>query len=179
MAFDGYLPGHKLYPAQKEIFEAISNHWDVQENFINYVKDPTPDTEKVWNDSVKSHTSICLKIGKDVVASIKKNNHDEVQLLSDIYKSLPVPARTALYPTLGYLKFEIQHDNEKFMSDEKFREYFPGYGYTEPGYKYRKGREVEREYKGVTWQSEEHSISTAVGIDPQDFDIVGHGKAEA
>lgn len=160
MAFDGYLPGHKLYSAQQEIFSSISDYWQVQENYVNYVKDPTPANEKIWNDSIKSHSDNSIMIGKKVVDSIKKNHHDEVELLSDIYKSLPVPARASLYLTLGYLKFEVQHANKIFMTDEKFREYFPGYGYTEPGYKYRKGREVEREYKGVTWQSEEHSIST-------------------
>ncbi|MDN5279836.1 MAG: hypothetical protein PWR01_3801 [Clostridiales bacterium] len=164
MAFDGLLPGDKLYPAQERIFEAISEYWQVQENFVQYVKDPTEANAKILDDSVELHKNNSVIIGKKVLASIKKNQHAEIELLSDIYKSLPNGARNALYPTLGYIKVEINQENEKFISEEKFREYFPGYGYSEPGYKYRKGRELDREYKGVTWQSEEHSISTTWNV---------------
>ena len=44
-------------------------------------------------------------------------------------------------------------------------EYFPGYGYGEPGYKYRKGRELSREEKGFRWQDEEQVIHVDVDVE--------------
>ncbi len=164
MAFDGVLPGDKLFPVQERIFRAISNYWLVQETYNQYGSNPTQENETAWNKAIKSHTDLCVRLGKDVLLSIKKNQYSQVEMLSEIYKSLPTGARVALYPALGYMKVEIVQENQKYLTEEKFREYFPGYGYTEPGYKYRKGRELEREYKGVTWQSEEHSISTTWNV---------------
>lgn len=165
MAADVLLPGDKLYPTQEKIFTLIANYWQVQETYNQYGSNPTPENEAAWNETSKKHTDNCVKVGKEVLSSIKKNQYGQVELLSEIYKSLPIGARNALYPALGYMKVEIIHDyDNKYLSEEKFREYFPGYGYTEPGYKYRKGRELDREYKGVTWQSEEHSISTTWNV---------------
>lgn len=41
------------------------------------------------------------------------------------------------------------------------KEYLPGYGYTEPGYKYQKGRELSSEFLNAFWQDEEKVIETA------------------
>ncbi|GAB1352040.1 MAG TPA: hypothetical protein PLK28_13125 [Candidatus Rifleibacterium sp.] len=164
MAFDGVLPGHNLYPVQQKIFAAISDYWQVQELFLKYVADPNEENEKTWNSHIQVHTQNCVEIGKSVMRSLKKSHYGKIDMLSDIYKSLPDGARNALYPTLGYLKFEITHKADEFLTEEKFREYFPGYGYSEPGYKYRKGRELDREYKGVTWVNEEQSISTTWNV---------------
>lgn len=164
MAFDGVLPGHNLYPVQQKIFAAISDYWQVQELFLKYVADPNEENEKTWNAHIQVHTQNCVEIGKSVMRSLKKSHYGKIDMLSDIYKSLPDGARNALYPTLGYLKFEITHKADEFLTEEKFREYFPGYGYSEPGYKYRKGRELDREYKGVTWVNEEQSISSTWNV---------------
>ncbi len=164
MAFDGVLPGHNLYIVQQKIFAAISDYWQVQELFLQYVADPTEENEKNWNAHIQVHTQGCVEIGKSVMRSLKKSQYGKIDMLSDIYKSLPDGARNALYPTLGYLKFEITHKADEFLTEEKFREYFPGYGYSEPGYKYRKGRELDREYKGVTWVNEEQSISSTWNV---------------
>jgi len=154
----------KLYPTQEKIFNVIAHYWQVQETFNQYGLNPSPENEEQWNLAIEEHGKISINVGKEVLSSIKKNQYGQIELMSDIYKSMPVGARAALYRALGYMKVEISHDFSKYLSEEKFREYFPGYGYTEPGYKYRKGRELDREYKGVTWQSEEHSISTTWNV---------------
>ncbi len=164
VAFDGVLPDHPLYSVQQRIFRAVADYWQVQELFVKYVEDQTDQNEADWNSAIKSHTDNCVEIGKGVLISVKKSQYGQIDMLSDIYKSLPEGARQALYPTLGYLKFEITHKADDFLTEEKFREYFPGYGYSEPGYKYRKGRELDREYKGNTWVFEEQSISTTWNV---------------
>lgn len=163
-AFDGVQPGTPLYPVQQQIFKAISDYWNVQELFVKYVADQNQENEQNWNAAIETHTHRCVEIGKSVMLSVKKSQYGQIDMLSDIYKSLPDGARNSLYPTLGYLKFEITHKADDFLTEEKFREYFPGYGYSEPGYKYRKGRELDREEKGVTWVLEEQSISTTWNV---------------
>lgn len=163
-AFDGVQPGTKLYPVQQKIFKAIADYWEVQELFVKYVSDQSQENEQNWNAAIENHTHRCVEIGKSVMLSVKKSQYGQIDMLSDIYKSLPDGARNALYPTLGYLKFEITHKADDFLTEEKFREYFPGYGYSEPGFKYRKGRELDREEKGVTWVLEEQSISTTWNV---------------
>lgn len=163
-AFDGVDVDHPLYKTQKAIFATISDYWQVQELFIKYVDNQSDENSNNWNKAIESHTRNCVEIGKQVMLSVKKSQYGQLELLSDVFKSLPEGAKNALYPTLGYMKFEITHKADNYLTEEKFREYFPGYGYSEPGFKYRKGRELDREYKGVTWQLEEHSISTTWNV---------------
>ncbi|PKL41979.1 MAG: hypothetical protein CVV41_16135 [Candidatus Riflebacteria bacterium HGW-Riflebacteria-1] len=163
-AYEGVSADHPLFKTQQRIFAAIADYWQVQELYIKYTQDPSDENEQTWNSAIKSHTDNSVRIGKDVVLSIKKTDYGQIQMLSEIYRSLPEGAKNALFPTLGYLKFEVTHGDSPFLSEEKFREYFPGYGYSEPGFKYRKGRELDREYKGVTWQYEEQTISTTWNV---------------
>ena len=56
-----------------------------------------------------------------------------------------------------------------------FDTYFPGYGYVEPGFAYRKGREVAREYKGTTWVEEDRTITTSGSVELViDFSLIPH-----
>jgi len=163
-AFDGVSADHPLYATQQRIFASIADYWQIQELFIKYAQDQSTENETNWNKAIESHTKNCIQIGKDVIRSIKKTDYGQVEMLSDIYRSLPEGARNALYPTLGYMKVEVTQGETEYLTEEKFREYFPGYGYSEPGFKYRKGRELDREYKGVTWQYEEQTISTTWNV---------------
>lgn len=163
-AFDGVMPGNKLYSTQQRIFAAVANYWVIQDLYTKYVEEPSEENEAAWNAAIKSQTKISVKIGKSVLVSTKNSEYGQLELLSDIFKSLPEGAKNALYPTLGYIKFEITHKTDEFLTEEKFREYFPGYGYSEPGFKYRKGREIDREYKGVTWILEEQSITSTFNV---------------
>lgn len=163
-AFEGVDVDHPLFPAQQKIFQSVSDYWTVQELFVNYISDQSEENQNKWNAAIERHTKEGVEIGKKVMQSVKKTQYGHLELLSDIFKSLPNGAKNALYPTLGYMNFEITHKSDEFLTEEKFREYFPGYGYSEPGFKYRKGRELDREYKGVTWVLEEHSISTTWNV---------------
>lgn len=163
-AFDGVDTEHPLFNTQQAIFTSIADYWQVQEMFVKYIDEQNNETETNWNKAIKSHTNKSVQIGKQVMQSVKKCHYGQLELLSDIFKSLPDGAKNALYPALGHMKFEITHKADSFLTEEKFREYFPGYGYSEPGYKYRKGRELDREYRGVRWQLEEHSISSTWNV---------------
>lgn len=166
-AFDGVAADHPLFVTQQRIFAAISEYWQIQELYDKYVQNQSEENQANWTKAIKHHKETSVAIGKSLAESIKSASpsYQQIELISEIYRSLPVGARDALFPTLGTLKFEIVHaGSNSFMSEEQFREYFPGYGYSEPGFKYRKGRELDREYKGVTWQYEEQTISTTWNV---------------
>ena len=163
-SFDGVLPEHKLFDFQIETFTLLREYWNVQEAYNDYVMNENHQTESEWLEAIDAHAKRSSEMGRDVLSSIKKNKYGKLELLSEIYKSLPVEARPAYYMVLGFMKVEIIHSYKQHLSEEQFKAYFPGYGYTEPGYKYRKGREVAREEKGVTWQEEEVSISTTWNV---------------
>lgn len=163
-AFDGVDQDSPLLSTQQKIFNAINQYWLIQETFIAYMESQSEESETAWLESVENHEQTCMLIGHGVVTSAKKSHFGELELLSAIYKSLHEGSRISLYPAVKYLRFHMVHAQESFLSEEMFRDYFPGYGYTEPGFKYRKGRELDREFKGVTWQYEEHSISSTLTV---------------
>ncbi|HNW36963.1 MAG TPA: hypothetical protein PKM25_18635, partial [Candidatus Ozemobacteraceae bacterium] len=157
--YDGYTPGHKHFDLQTKAFQLVQQHWLSADRLLAYVNDPTDANLELYNKTLEIQKKQSVELAKFVQATFDEDS-DTLEALSDIYKSLDPAARTAFYAVLGVLKADIVQDVHSKITPEQFREYFPGYGYTEPGYKYRKGREVERENKGVTWQSEEHSIQT-------------------
>lgn len=172
-AYEGVTAEHPHYYFQQKIFAAIAEYWSVQDLYIQYAQDQSQENEEKWTKAIEHHTKVSVAIGKEVAKSIKLPSYEQIQMLSDIYRSLPDGAKNSLYPILGTIRFEIIH-NDSPLTEEQFREYFPGYGYSEPGYKYRKGRELDREYKGVTWQYEEQTISTTWNVSLViNIDLVG------
>lgn len=165
MAYDGFGPGHKHFDLQTQVFGMINQYWLVQDLYAKLCSSHTPADEAKFNAAADLYKKQSIDMGKKIVAQLEDPNREVVSVISDIYKSLDPISRTSLYPALGYLKSEVALELRSPLSEQEFREYFPGYGYTEPGFKYRKGREVGRENKGVTWQSEEHSITTTFSVE--------------
>ncbi|HOY65452.1 MAG TPA: hypothetical protein PLP29_01110 [Candidatus Ozemobacteraceae bacterium] len=158
-AFDGYTPGHKHFDLQTKCFQLVRQHWLAADLLMAYVNEPTEANLETYNKSLEIQKKQSVELAKFIQATFDESI-ESLEVMSEIYKSLDPAARMAFNAVLGVIKSDIVQDVHSKITPEQFREYFPGYGYTEPGYKYRKGREVERENKGVTWQSEEHSIQT-------------------
>ncbi len=158
-AFDGYAPGHKHFNVQTQAFQIVRQYWLATELLIEYTKNPTEENMARYNACLEIHAKQSSEFAKFLLASLEENV-ESLEAISEIYKSLDPAARRALTTSLGVVKAAVVQQVTTKISPEQFREYFPGYGYTEPGYKYRKGREIDRENKGSTWQSEEQSIQT-------------------
>lgn len=158
-AFDGYAPGHKHFDLQTQTFQIVRQYWLATELLIEYTKNPTDENMARYNTCLEIHAKQSSELAKFLLATLEENL-ESLEAISDIYKSLDPVARRALTTSLGVVKAAIVQQVTTKISPDQFREYFPGYGYTEPGYKYRKGREIDRENKGSTWQSEEQSIQT-------------------
>lgn len=159
-SYDGFGPAHKHFDLQTQVFKIVGQHWKVQELFYKTTQHDDPIILEEYNEACALFKKQSQDLGKKILTQVEDPNREVIGVISEIYKSLDLMARQALYPSLAYLKGCVNQEFKLPFTDADFREYFPGYGYTEPGYKYRKGREIERENKGVTWQSEEHTITT-------------------
>jgi len=97
-AFDGVAADHPLFATQQRIFAAIAEHWQIQDLYFKYVQDPSEENDSNWNKAIKKHTSTSKSIGKALAESIKSANpsFQQIELISDIYRSLPTGARDAL-----------------------------------------------------------------------------------
>ncbi|MBI3038086.1 hypothetical protein HYY75_03395, partial [bacterium] len=155
-SFDGYLPGDKNFDLQCQIFKVVHQSWVVNDLLLQFTDNPSPEKQNAYNLAFESYKKQSIDLGKLLSENIEEKNIVPVQVTSEIYKSFDAVTKQSLFLALSVLKMEIVHSLKSPLSSEQFREYFPGYGYSEPGYKYRKGKEVGREPKGTTWQQEEH-----------------------
>lgn len=164
-AFDGYAPDHKNFKTQTQVFNVVHQFWTVNELFYQISVNHTPDLEEQYLKASEIYEKQSLEMGKLLLSTLEDRNREVVEVVSEIYKSFDPISRMALYPAIGYLRVAIVQDPRAPLTQQEFKEYFPGYGYGEPGYKYRKGREIDREPKGCTWQQEETSITTTWNVE--------------
>jgi len=163
-AYDGLGPQDKGYDVQSQAFVIVNHHWAITEMLLKLQETPNDEAAIAkYNQELEIYKKQSVELGKRILNSLEEKNRDVITIVSDIYKSLEAGARPALFTTLGYLRASILQEGK--ISEAEFREYFPGYGYTEPGYKYRKGREVAREFKGNSWQWEEQTIQSTFQVE--------------
>ncbi|MBF0548231.1 MAG: hypothetical protein HQM08_27590 [Candidatus Riflebacteria bacterium] len=171
LAFDGVPPTDKHFSLQQSIFQIINQRWKICDLFETYSSKPTADNESSYNKSLEIFDKQSMELGKNLIAVMDEPSREGICLVSEIYKSLDFVSRQALYPALQTLRAQVNSEvvNSKNgkapLTDGEFRDYFPGYGYTEPGYKYRKGLEVSREDKGFFSQTDEQTITSNLSVD--------------
>ena len=144
-----------LHQVQKRLSEAVSLYWqsrDVLENAQAH----DPEAEKAFAKLEAKLKKVNAWFGGEIRAALVPLNWDRFLLLSRAYGSVDPNARPAFQEArdLGataYLQVPLPEEAGDF------KEYFPGYGYAEPGYRYRRGKELGRDYKGDFWQYEEHT----------------------
>lgn len=92
-----------------------------------------------------------------MIAAVEAGNTETIQDMCRIWRSLDELGRQTLHPVISQMESASLH-----TANRSLREYLPGYGYTESGYQYRKGLELDREFKGNRWQDEELTVTTNV-----------------
>lgn len=157
------LAGPQL-PLRSRIFAVIRQHWSVVELRITSGPRPAPSSSTRLERAHEALLDASAELAAEVVASFAAGG-DAIATLSDIYRSLPAPARVSLYPTLRHLRAELARTGRAATLRGGFDTYFPGYGYAEPGYAYRKGREVAREPRGSTWVNEDKTILASANVE--------------
>lgn len=103
-----------------------------------------------------------------IISRMNKKNFGPLKRFSDFYKCKQSYERIPLYavcePIIAKVKDDLAAGRKTsiYSTAEEFAaEYFPGYGYAEPGYEYRRGKEIESQFLHAYWQEEEKIIETA------------------
>jgi len=147
LAFEPVAQDHRLFDLQTRIFRVVDLNWRAAEALVD-------GSEEAHDRALAAFERETKDLGTALSEAVAGNDHEALDLAGSIWRSLDVGARRALHPALGMVRVAAAD------SRGGFNDYFPGYGYPEPGYKYRRGLEIEREEKGTTWQYEEHTLTT-------------------
>lgn len=151
----------------------ICLYWDALEvmNQIETVKGDNVDLANKYKKIVRQMTDACNELAANVIYNMDKDNLSSLKKFSDIYKIKQVPERQPLYLVCSSIISKVKSDilanrpgikGTVFASVDEFKaEYFPGYGYAEPGFKYRKGKELTSEFLNAFWQEEEKTMESA------------------
>ena len=161
-AFDGVSPQDRLFGLQNQVFQVVDQQWRVSD-LLNAAQE-NPGNAAALAAYEKEAAALAANekaLGKTISQALTANDHQALDLVGSIYRSLDAGARNALFPAVQNARAEAAADAPALT---RLGDYFPGYGYPEPGYKYRRGRELSREDKGTTWQYEEHTISSSKNI---------------
>jgi hypothetical protein len=122
---------------QDNVFEIVNTYWQSQDLLYN-IRENDVESEKAYNDKLVKLNSDLEKLALYI------NENNKVKDFSDIYKTLPQETKSVFNPVISELNIS--------RADE---ELFPGYGYAEPGYYYRRGEELRKETIQKFWKSEE------------------------
>lgn len=123
----------------------ISNRLNREESgeFVNNYMDLIEEYNKTAND----YTEILLK------------NAENFNSFSEYYSSCPLEAKPAFDKVIKNVLESKKAANLDFDTLAFTKEYFPGYGYSEPGYIYRRGRELDNEFLYARWEDEEKTFA--------------------
>jgi len=157
----------------RTVNKIICLYWDALDvmNQIESVKGDNVDLANKYKKIVRELNDSCNELAANVIYNMDKNNLSSLKKFSDIYKIKQVPERQPLYLACSSIISKVKSDilsnrpeikGTVFASVEQFAaEYFPGYGYGEPGFKYRKGKELSSEFLNAYWQEEEKTMESA------------------
>ena len=81
-------------------------------------------------------------------------NGGDWKIFSDYYKTLDDAGKQNLEFVVQGIISKVFLKEDRTDSKLNSQEYFPGYGYAKPGYTYRKGEELEREFLYAYWKDE-------------------------
>lgn len=119
---------------------------------------------EAYKKEMKLFSDLSESLSSRVIKALNRNNDRELRLLSTFYKSrqsYEQPAfELAVHSIISHLQRE-QLENGQELNMDKAQEYFPGYGYGDPKYIYRKGLEVARDRISEYWQEEERTLETS------------------
>ncbi|MFZ2956030.1 MAG: hypothetical protein WA705_03940 [Candidatus Ozemobacteraceae bacterium] len=161
-AFDGLTPADRLFGLQNQVFQIIDQQWHVNDLLMQAQDNPTDVAtleayEKAAGQLEKNHKNL----GRVITKALTEKDHQTLDLVASIFRSLETGARQSIFPALQMARAESEM---AVVAESRFSDYFPGYGYPEPGFKYRRGRETSRENTGTTWQLEEHTIASSKSL---------------
>ncbi|MBF0407314.1 MAG: hypothetical protein HQM10_08170 [Candidatus Riflebacteria bacterium] len=144
---------------EKKTLSLLNQAWHISD--LTHCGDPDKlnDYDKATNRWENDRTELI----KHIVSSYENGNTKPFKAFKNVYNLLDDHSRDALKPIYNDIRSSGIVDGNRLYFAQS--EYYPGYGYSKSGYKYRRGRELERESKGFYWQDEQQNHSSNVNID--------------
>ncbi len=150
--------------------EMIIKYWQALD--ILYViegkAEPCNDLVCEYKKLVSQIESLSDELSGHIVSKMNKKNMGPLKNFSNFYKCKQSYERQPLYsvcdPVIKKVKEDILAGNKLalYSTAEEFEaEYFPGYGYADPGFEFRRGKEIETQFLHAYWQEEEKIIEMA------------------
>jgi len=134
----------------EKVAETLRNGWAISQAIEDKVDDAT------MNDlSIKYRNNIDELV---TIVSTGKNVID----FAAVYAEKDIYNKALLNPVIEVIKdnneiMNLIRDNKEYGADTTP---FPGYGYPEPGFNYRKGKELSRDFLSAFWRHEERLLET-------------------
>lgn len=137
-----------------ECQELVGQYW----NIVDYKYSDDINEEKLCEmmDSFNNRIQIVtLKVAHDC----EEVENSSLSRFSEFYQDCPVEVRPVFDRVVkGIIEcarnLEPQKDTGRLL-----REYFPGFGYSDPDFQYRKGKETSSEFLYARWVDEEKTFS--------------------
>ena len=137
------------YPQAQMIEKTRAIHemaWQVRENSNRVAT--SQEEAKVYQKVLDKFESQSSLLAKQLIKA------GDWRIFSDYYKTLDDTGKQNLelvvQGIIGQIFFQEDDGDFKLQSQE----YFPGYGYAKPGYTYRRGEELDREFLYAYWKDE-------------------------
>ncbi len=137
------------YPQAQMIEKTRAIHemaWQVRENSNRVAT--SQEEAKVYQEVLDKFESQSSLLAKQLIKA------GDWRIFSDYYKTLDDTGKQNLelvvQGIIGQIFFQEDDGDFKLQSQE----YFPGYGYAKPGYTYRRGEELDREFLYAYWKDE-------------------------
>ena len=138
------------YPQAQMIEKTRAIHqlaWEVRDNSNRVAV--SKEQAMIYQKTLETFESNSNALAKQLVQA------GDWKTFSDYYKTLDDAGKQNLeFVVQGIIsRVFLSGNNTDFSLNSQ--EYFPGYGYAKPGYTYRRGEEVEREFLYAYWKDEE------------------------
>jgi len=137
----------------------IDTYWKILDSRYQFLSSRLERSEN--NDFINNYIDMMENYNKDVIAfsEILIKDSDNLKNFSTFYTACPDEAKPALDGVVKNIIESKKAGNIKFDTNLFTKEYFPGYGYSEPGFVYRRGRELDNEFLYARWEDEEKTFS--------------------
>ncbi|MCK5683541.1 hypothetical protein KAJ27_05450 [bacterium] len=137
----------------------IDTYWKILDSRYQFLSSRLERTES--NDFINTYIDMMESYNENVVdfTTLLIKDSNTFKNFSEFYSACPDEAKPALDAVVKNILESKKAGNIKFDTALFTKEYFPGYGYSEPGFIYRRGRELDSEFLYARWEDEEKTFS--------------------
>jgi len=143
-------------------WDIIHTYWNVLD--LNYKFSELKESVSTVENYKKEYTkleNLSITLSDSIISDLKKNDDSSLVKFSNFYKSLEEHQKPAFEVVIGkIIKYTNSLEIQKNVKWGSTATLYPGYGYADPKYKYKKGLEVSREVVSSFFQDEEHTVES-------------------